>query len=241
MKCIILAAGKGTRIPQITKKKPKCLITINKISILKRQINFLKRLGINDIIVVNGYKKNQINFKNIKYITNKNFENNEQLESLFTANKELNSDLIITFADTIYDFSVLKQLLLSRKKEIILGVDRNWKKRYKFRYDHPYSQADKVRINKKGEVKIIGKQMKLKDTNAEFLGILRLSKKGCQIFIKNFKILQKKMDTKKLQIHHFIQYLIKNDKKICTCNIEGQFMEIDTFNDYKIAKKIFTN
>ena len=30
MKGIILAAGKGTRIAQITKKKPKCLIKLNK-------------------------------------------------------------------------------------------------------------------------------------------------------------------------------------------------------------------
>lgn len=238
MKCIILAAGKGTRIPQITKKKPKCLITINKISILKRQINFLKRLGINDIIVVNGYKKNQINFKNIKYITNKNFENNEQLESLFTANKELNSDLIITFADTIYDFSVLKQLLLSRKKEIILGVDRNWKKRYKFRYDHPFAQADKVSLTQKNEITKIGKKLNLNKTNAEFLGILKLSNNGCEIFKKNFKFFTKKKMSK-MQIHDFLNFLIKKKVSIKSCSVRGKYMEIDTYNDYKLAQKMF--
>ena len=63
MKAIILAAGRGTRIPSITKKKPKCLIKVNKIPILLRQINFLRKLNIKDIIIVKGFKKNQINYK----------------------------------------------------------------------------------------------------------------------------------------------------------------------------------
>ena len=40
MKAIILAVGRGTRIPQVTKNKPKCLVKINKKTILERQIFF---------------------------------------------------------------------------------------------------------------------------------------------------------------------------------------------------------
>ena len=41
MKSIILAAGRGTRIPQFSKKKPKCMIQINGKSILKDKLIFL--------------------------------------------------------------------------------------------------------------------------------------------------------------------------------------------------------
>ena len=57
MKAIILAAGQGKRIPKVTKNKPKCLIKINKISLIERQISFLHKLNINDIIIVKGFKK----------------------------------------------------------------------------------------------------------------------------------------------------------------------------------------
>ena len=57
MKAIILAAGRGTRIPQFTKNKPKCLIKIDKKTILERQINFLFKLKIKDIIIIKGFKK----------------------------------------------------------------------------------------------------------------------------------------------------------------------------------------
>ena len=65
MKCLILAAGRGKRIKHITKKLPKCLIKINKESLLQRQIRLLHRLNIKNIIVVKGFKAKKINFKSI--------------------------------------------------------------------------------------------------------------------------------------------------------------------------------
>ena len=58
MKSIILAAGRGSRIPEISRTKPKSLLRINKQSLISRQINYLRKLKINKITVVRGYKKN---------------------------------------------------------------------------------------------------------------------------------------------------------------------------------------
>ena len=68
MKCLILAAGQGKRIKQITKKFPKCLIKINKESLLKRQIRLLNSLNIKNITIVKGFKAKKINFKSVNYI-----------------------------------------------------------------------------------------------------------------------------------------------------------------------------
>ena len=65
MKCLILAAGQGKRIKHITKKFPKCLIKINKESLLQRQIRLLYRLNIKNITVVKGFKSKKINFKSV--------------------------------------------------------------------------------------------------------------------------------------------------------------------------------
>ncbi len=240
MKSIILAAGKGTRIPEFSKKKPKCLIKLNGKSILKRQINFYKKLKINKIVIVRGYKKKFLNFKKIKYINNKNYKINEQLDSLFSAQQELDEEVIISFSDIIYDFKMLKKIYCSKKGQIILAIDKNWKKRYKYRYDHPISQADKVELNKQNLVKSIGKDISIKKTHAEFLGLLKISKEGTKIFKIYFKKL-KKIKSSKMQIHHFINYLIKKKIKVNSCNVSGKYMEIDTYNDYKIAKKLFSS
>ena len=74
MNSIILAAGRGSRIPEISNNKPKCLIKINGSPILSRQVKFLKNSKIKNIIIIRGYKKNYIKFKSVNYVENKNFK-----------------------------------------------------------------------------------------------------------------------------------------------------------------------
>ena len=158
MNSIILAAGRGSRIPEISNNKPKCLININGSSILSRQVKFLKNLKIKNIRIIRGYKKNYIKFKSVNYVENKNFKKSEQLSSLFCAEKFLKGNIIILFSDIIYEEKILKKILKFKNGDIILGVDRNWKKRYRFRYDHPVEQADKVSISNKNQINMIGKK-----------------------------------------------------------------------------------
>ena len=157
---------------------------------MSRQVKFLKNSKIKNIIIIRGYKKNYIKFKSVNYVENKNFKKSEQLSSLFCAEKFLKGNIIILFSDIIYEEKILKKILKFKNGDIILGVDRNWKKRYRFRYDHPVEQADKVSISNKNQINMIGKKLNLKKTKAEFLGILKLSNNGCKIFKKCFKLIQ---------------------------------------------------
>ena len=237
MKSLIIAAGIGSRIPEFTKDIPKSLIRINNKSLLKRQIDQMRNFKIKEIAIVKGYKSNKINFKDIKYFYNRNFKTNEQLDSLIVANKWFTDDLLISFSDIIYENSILKKMIKS-KHDFTIAVQKNWKKKYKNRFDHPLSQADKVFI-KNNKVNDIGKKISIKKTNGEFLGIFKLSKYMCKTFIKEYKFLNKKKKTNKLQIHNFFQYLIKKNFDIKPTYVIGKYMEIDTYNDFTIARKIF--
>ena len=60
MKAIILAGGRGERLRPITDKIPKPLIPINNVPLIERSIKYLKKYGINEIIISSGYKSNKI-------------------------------------------------------------------------------------------------------------------------------------------------------------------------------------
>jgi len=60
MKAIILAGGRGKRLRPITDKIPKPLIPINNMPLIERTIKYLKKYGINEIIISTGYKSNKI-------------------------------------------------------------------------------------------------------------------------------------------------------------------------------------
>ena len=53
---VILAGGLGSRIKDITKKKPKPLIKFGKLSFLKNLVNYLAKFNFNKIYIIAGYK-----------------------------------------------------------------------------------------------------------------------------------------------------------------------------------------
>ena len=56
MKAIILAGGRGKRLRPITDYIPKPLVPLNNIPIIEWQIKYLKKFGVDEIIICTGYK-----------------------------------------------------------------------------------------------------------------------------------------------------------------------------------------
>jgi len=69
LKAIILAGGRGKRLKPITDYVPKSLIPVKNISIIEWQIKYLKKYGVNEIIICTGYKtkmiENYLSMKNM--------------------------------------------------------------------------------------------------------------------------------------------------------------------------------
>ena len=60
MKAIILAGGFGKRLKPLTDYVPKPLVPIKNIPIIDWQIKYLKKFGVDEVIVSTGYKKDMI-------------------------------------------------------------------------------------------------------------------------------------------------------------------------------------
>jgi len=63
MKGVILAAGKGSRMKELTEDKPKVLLEVDGRSSLEHIISGMKKAGIDDIVMVVGYKGEMIKEK----------------------------------------------------------------------------------------------------------------------------------------------------------------------------------
>jgi len=60
LKAIILAGGRGKRLKPITDDVPKPLVLIKNIPIIEWQIKYLKKFGIDEVIICTGYKQEMI-------------------------------------------------------------------------------------------------------------------------------------------------------------------------------------
>lgn len=86
MKAMILAGGLGKRLRPVTNTIPKSLIQINKRPLIEWKINYLKKFGINDIIICSGYKSRKIeDYLNIKNNFGCKIEYSIETSSLGTA------------------------------------------------------------------------------------------------------------------------------------------------------------
>ena len=69
MKAIILAGGHGKRLRPITDYVPKSLVPIKNIPIIEWQIKYLKKYGVNEVIICTGYQtkmiENYLSMKNM--------------------------------------------------------------------------------------------------------------------------------------------------------------------------------
>jgi NDP-sugar pyrophosphorylase family protein len=69
LKAIILAGGRAKRLKPITDYVPKSLVPVKNIPIIEWQIKYLKKYGVNEVIICTGYKTKMIeNYLSMKKI-----------------------------------------------------------------------------------------------------------------------------------------------------------------------------
>ena len=247
MKAIVIAAGEGSRMGKLTKNIPKPLVLVNGKSIIERQLSILKQNGILDIIIITGPHHEKFNFEKIRYVRDENFLEHDQLGSLVSVKKEIDGDVLILFADIIFENTVLTKILES-KSDISIAVDMNWERTYASRPDSSFDEADKVRFEQ-GNVSRIFKTMIEEDKKfeiGEFIGLMKLSKNGSKQLVDCYeKIHAHKgkfhdaQSIEKAKLIDLLQELIENKIKIDAIPITGEWCEIDTEEDLEIAKKKF--
>ena len=245
MKVIIIAAGSAQRLGPQTKKMPKGLLDINGKSILERQIEILKNNNIKEIIIITGPHKDKFNFGKVKYIEDSEYKKHDVLLSLMAAKNEIKGDIITTYSDILFDEKILQQIIKS-KVNIGIATDMNWKQKYENRTEHPKSQADNVIIENNKIVKIKKNILKISKNqkNGEFIGIMKFSKKGSEIFVREFNKVEKNKPSpfhnsktfEKAYLTDMIQELIDQNITMEPIIVNGNWCGIDTLQDLENAK-----
>lgn len=184
---IILAAGQGSRLRPLTDHIPKCMVKVGDKPILLRQLDTLQAAGIEDIVVVAGYKKEKISDNRITVVENERFDSTNMIYSLFCAEEYLNGNVLICYGDIIYSKSVLNQILQD-ERDIVIASDKSWLPYWQSRCDDPLSDAESFVKNTNGKVKSLGKKASdINEVEGQFIGLIKLSAAGLEQFKKVYK------------------------------------------------------
>lgn len=118
MQAVIMAGGKGTRLFSLTNDEiPKPMVSVCGSPILEHQINVLKENGINDFILIVGYKHEKIveHFGdgkrfgiNIQYIVEEELLGTAG--SFYYLSDLVKEDFLLVFGDIIFDVDISRML-----------------------------------------------------------------------------------------------------------------------------------
>lgn len=245
MKAIILAAGQGTRLKKYTENLPKGMLLFEGKTIIERQIEKYREAGIKDVIIVKGFAADKIDYENIKYYVNKDYENTNMVESLMTAKEEFNDDIIVSYSDILFEDQMLKQMMQS-KEDFAVAVDDSWKEYWQMRYDRVDFDTESLAINEEGNIVELGlENPNLEDISARYIGLLKFSCNGMkyieELLAKAYEKYQDKpwqqsgKTIRKAYMTDLLNAIIESGEPVKAIRFKGGWIEFDTNEDYENA------
>lgn len=135
MRAILLAAGMGTRLRPLTLTTPKSLVQVNGIPMAERQIEFLKEVGVEEIIVVTGYLHESFDYLKEKYgvklIHNDKYDVYNNIYTMYLV-KDYLQDAYVIDADNYLNRNFL---LENPDKSLYFSVKREFQNEWQLRFD----------------------------------------------------------------------------------------------------------
>ncbi len=230
MQAIIMAAGKGSRLGELSKGKPKSFAEIKGKKLIEYNLALLKKYHIDEIVIVTGYQCEAFEEltekeEKISLIYNPFYEMVNVLGSFYMGMEALHDDFIYLHADTLCEPAIFEKLV-EMDGDIILPVE----------YKRCDDEAMKVR-SENGKIVQITKQMDAEQAEGEFIGMAAFRKEVIPALKEKTKQLMKE----KAFTEYFestIQRIIddKEDFRIKAVPTDGAFWaEIDFPEDYERA------
>jgi L-glutamine-phosphate cytidylyltransferase len=231
MQALILAAGQGRRLLPLTKDTPKCLLKFGDITLLEIQAEQCRRLGLEKIWAVIGFKEEDVRRimgDKISYISNKDYMTTNSLYSFWLARQILTTDTLIMNSDVIVDDEIIVKLMDSEQGDLLAADFRT-----------EFQEEDmKIAVDSNLRLLSISKTLGSEKAKAENLGVLKLSI-GCIRQLIN--VVEPIIDASKREFFPYALDLLAPTVEIGCLPVGNlPWIEIDFPEDYqKALREVF--
>ncbi len=238
MKAIILSAGKGSRLGELTANRPKCLLQLGPRSLLGWQVHMLRAGGVISVVVVTGFETAQVEAEVKKLsqadlvmrtVLNPFYHLADNLSTCWMARTEMQDDFILLNGDTLIDEDIVRRLIAAPPAPITLTVD------HKASYD---DDDMKVRVDASGRVLNVSKKLDPAIVSAESIGMIRFRADGANAFVAE---LEDAIRTDTGLQAFYLASIAKLAQRlhVTTASIDGlKWCEVDFPKDYETAQNV---
>ncbi len=239
MRAVILAAGRGSRMGQLSDDRPKCLVELAGKPLIERQIAALRRGGADEIGVVRGYRAEMISFPGLSYFANERWAETNMVMSLAAASEWLRSGpAIVSYADIFYR-SELVRGLAAVTGPLAISYDRQWRRLWSRRFSDPLADAETFRVDSTGQLlEIGGKTTRVEEIKGQYMGLLKFTPAAWRAVEMLLGRLEPAVRDRLDMTGLLSRLLAEKEIPISTFGTDGQWGELDNPRDAALYENL---
>lgn len=241
MKVILLAAGRGSRLGERTKDRPKCMCELCGRTLLDRCLGTLEKAGVSrsDIGIVTGYRSDMFQVEGVTYFHNPDWEKTNMFRSLTMAREWLERETcLVCYSDIVFAPEVIDKLRESGAPLAITSYSGYWDL-WKLRMADPLEDLETFRMDRDGRLLEIGlKPTTPPDIQGQFMGLLRFTPESWGWVEETIKRpLPKTVD--KLDMTTLLQGMLWLGYPIEAISTDALWLECDSEQDIAVYEREF--
>jgi choline kinase len=234
MKAIILAAGRGSRMKDLTDERPKCLVELRGRALLDLQLEALRAAGITEIAIVTGYKRELLASRGLVEFHNPRWAETNMVSSLACARDWLTTEpCIVSYSDIFYN-SVAVRSLMDCDSALAITYDPNWLELWTNRFGDPLLDAESFRLTDDNTLSEIGsKPNSVTEVQGQYMGLLRFTPSGwAEVMRIRTSLSSEQCD--RMHMTGTLQMVIESGQvSIAALRYTGEWGEIDSAEDLR--------
>lgn len=232
MKAILLAAGRGSRMRQLTDARPKCLVELQGRPLLEWQLESLRLAGVSEIAIVTGYRRELLARYGLVEFHNPRWAQTNMFSSLACAEDWLLSGpCVVGYTDIFYQPQVIRELMASQAP-LAISYDPHWRKLWEKRFADPLTDAETFRIDAAGNLSEIGQRPgAIEEIQGQYMGLLRFAPEGWSELLR-IRAALSEAQRDGMHMTGALQRVVEAGRlKVATIAYRGNWGEIDSEQD----------
>jgi phosphoenolpyruvate phosphomutase len=234
---IVLAASRGDELGELTEQQPKTMVRIQGKPILSHIADAYNAVGIKDIVVVRGYKKETVNLPNLTYIDNNDFAETGELDSLLEALRSRKGparSTIISYGDVLFN-KYIPQSLSQETEDCVIFVDSNWQEQGSYTRLGGFAECtvpnSRKAFNAKIYLKQLGNNIPQESIHGVWMGFFKVSANAACDITRIIVELLAKPANRKAGVPQLLQELLKRHSPVRVLYTAGHWLDINSLED----------
>ncbi len=161
------------------------------------------------------------------------------------ARDHMDDGFVCAYADILYRPDIVERFVRS-EHEITLVCDTDWRTRYAQRTEHPEDDGEKIVLNGDATIASVNRDMASEDAFGEYIGVARFDREGAGKLCDYYARAKEEYGDgpfraarhfRKAYLIDLFQHMIEGGVAMHAMATDGGYMEIDTNQDFRIARE----